>query len=175
LVVGHQSLAGLGVATSELIRSARISARPFDREDVEAKLALNLIASSDMPSIGCDALEAGFDGPAIRRLAILEHPTYFEAAEVLPRAMRELGLVQISVGEAAVRIAKRIAREILSSGDDPLHHLRDFESLWIASEYAPEITVLGTLYDDAWIAQSTGSSDEKIRQDVTSLLKDFAT
>ena len=36
---------------------------PFDREAVEAKLALNLIASADMPNIGCDALEAGLDGP----------------------------------------------------------------------------------------------------------------
>jgi hypothetical protein len=154
-------------------QSARIVFMPFDRAEVEARLALNLIASADMPSVGCDALEAGLDGPAIRRLAILERPTYFEVAEVLPRAMRELGLAQISLGEAALRIARRMAREILASGDDPLHHVRDFESLWISSHYAPEITALGTLYDDVWIAQS-GSSDKKIRAWVADLLKAFA-
>lgn len=148
---------------------------PFDRRAIEAKLALDLIASADMPTIGCDALEAGLDGPAIRRLAILHHPTYFEVAEVLPRAMQELGLGQISVGEAALRIARVMAREILASGDDPLDQLRDFESLWVRSKYAPEITSLGTLYDDVWIAQSTGRSDKQIRKSVSALFKDFAT
>ncbi|HEV7218303.1 MAG TPA: hypothetical protein VGN39_05470 [Terriglobales bacterium] len=57
---------------------------------------MNLIASSDMPSIALDALEADIDGAAIRRLAALERPTYFEVAEILPRAMEEMGLVQIS-------------------------------------------------------------------------------
>lgn len=49
-----------------------------------------------MPSIALDALEADIDGAAIRRLAALERPTYFEVAEILPRAMEEMGLVQIS-------------------------------------------------------------------------------
>lgn len=41
----------------------------FDREIIEVPLALELIGSSDMPKIAWDALEAGLDGPAIRRLA----------------------------------------------------------------------------------------------------------
>ena len=49
----------------------------FDREQVEAKLALKLIANAAMPSIAWEALEAGLDGPATRRLASLEKPTYF--------------------------------------------------------------------------------------------------
>jgi len=84
---------------------------------------LNLIASAEMPQIALGALEAGLDGKAIRRLAVLEHPTYFEVAEVLPRVMQELGLSQIPIGEAAVRVAKQIAREILNSEDDPLRHI----------------------------------------------------
>jgi hypothetical protein len=34
---------------------------PFDRDDIEAKLALDLIASADMPQIALEALEAGLD------------------------------------------------------------------------------------------------------------------
>jgi hypothetical protein len=52
----------------------------FDRELIEAKLALDLIASADMPSVAVEGLEAGLeaglDGPAIRRLAVLERPTF---------------------------------------------------------------------------------------------------
>ena len=147
---------------------------PFDREQIEAKLALDLIAFADMPQIAQDALEAGLDGPATLRLAILEHPTYFEVAEVLPRVLNELGLAQITIGEAALRVAKEIAREILRTDDDPLRHVQAFESLWIRSKYAKEIQTLGTLHDDVWIAQSMGRSDEQIRDWVTSVLKDFA-
>src|SRR5690348_16594212 len=116
-----------------------------------------------MPQIAQDALEAGLDGPATLRLAILEHPTYFEVAEVLPRVLNELGLAQITIGEAALRVAKENAREILRTDDDPLRHLQAFESLWIRSKYAKEIQTLGTLHDAVWIAQSMDRSDEQIR------------
>ena len=76
----------------------------FDRDQIEAKLALNLIASAEMPQIALGALEAGLDGKAIRRLAVLEHPTYFEVAEVLPRVMQELGLTQ-QLSESMQRFA----------------------------------------------------------------------
>lgn len=127
-----------------------------------------------MPSVAWVAWEAGVDGgPATRRLGSLERPTYFEVAEVLPRVMQELGLSQISRDEAALPMARHIAKEILESGDDPLRHLRDFESLWIRAGYPHEICALGTLHDDVWIAQSSGQSDSEIRQAVISTLKSF--
>jgi hypothetical protein len=147
---------------------------PFDREQIEARLALDLIASADMPHMAQDALEAGLDGPATLRLAILERPTYFEVAEVLPRVLNELGLAEITIGEAARRVAKETAREILRNGDDPLRHVRTFWSLWVRSGYAKEIQTIGNLDDEVWIAQSMGRSDEQIREWVTSVLKDFA-
>lgn len=153
---------------------AKIVAMPFDREILEANLALNLIASADMPSIAWDAWEAGLgDGPGTMRLGALERPTYFEVAEVLPRVMKELGLSQIPRNQAALRLARQMAKEILESGDDPLKHLPDFESLWIRAGYPPEIGKLGSLHDNVWIAESTGQSISKIREDVTSTLKSF--
>jgi hypothetical protein len=146
----------------------------FDRDQIEAKLALDLIASADMPQVALDALEAGLDGPATRRLAILEHPTYFEVAEVLPRVRQELGLTQITVGQAALRIARQIAREFLLTSDDPLRQVRIFELLWVRSGYAKEIQTLGTLHDEVWVAQSMGRSDAQIRDWVMSIFKDFA-
>ncbi|HTR27549.1 MAG TPA: hypothetical protein VMI10_26500 [Terriglobales bacterium] len=73
----------------------------FDREFIEAKIGLDLIPSEDMPTVAQDALEAGLDGHAIVRLAILEKPTYFQVAEVLPLAMAEMGLKKMTVGQAA--------------------------------------------------------------------------
>jgi hypothetical protein len=145
---------------------------PFDRELVEAKIALELIASADMPSVGLDALEAGLDGPAIRRLAVLERPTYFEVRDILPRAMEELGLSQLPRVEAALRIARRIAHESLQSGD-PLQHLCDLESLWGRVNYARELHDVGTLNDWVEVAQSIGQTDLEIREWVSSILNRF--
>jgi hypothetical protein len=107
----------------------------FDRDTIEAELSLDLIGSSDMPKVAWDALEAGLDGPGIRRLAALDSPSYFEVRDVLPRAMQEMGLATVTRSVAALRLAKHRAREILASGDDPLKHTRDFEHLWIIAGY----------------------------------------
>lgn len=144
----------------------------FDREIIEAQLALGLIASSDMPKIAWDALEAGFDGKYIRRLGALDFPTFFQVMEVLPQAMREMGLTKPSRGEAAFRLAKARAKEILNSDDDPLKHTRDFEQLWVDAGYPAELTPVGTLYDEVYIA-SGNQSDDTIRKWVIEQLKEF--
>jgi len=51
-------------------------------------------------------------------------PTYFEVAEVSPRVRQELGLTEITVGQAALRVAKQIAQKILDKGVDPLRHVQ---------------------------------------------------
>ncbi len=147
---------------------------PFDRSLVEAKLSLDLVASADLPKLAVEALEAGLDGATICRLAALDHPTYFEVRDLLPRAMEEMGLRQVPKGEASRRLARQLAREILTSNDDPLQHLRDFESLWIRAGHSKEIESVATLYDDVWIAESSGQSDKEIRTWVIARLQAFA-
>ena len=144
----------------------------FDREILEAQLTLDLIGSSDIPKVAWDALEAGLDGPGIRRLAALNTPTYFEVIEVLPRAMEEMGLVKLSPNVAALRLAKKRAREILESRDDVLKHTRNFEHLWINAGYPGEISSVGNLYDDVYIANGS-QSDAEIRKWVTERLKEL--
>jgi len=139
---------------------------------IEARLALDQIGSSNMPKIAWDALEAGLDGPAIRRLAALDSPTYFEVKDVLPKAMQEMGLVQLTRGQAALRLARKQAEDILQSGGDPLEHTRDFENLWIDAGYPSELTCVGTLYDDVYIARGN-QSDNEIRQWIIAQLKKF--
>jgi hypothetical protein len=144
----------------------------FDRNIIEAQLTLELIGTSDMPKIAWDALEAGLDGRYIRRLAALDSPTYFQVMEVLPQAMEEMGLIKPSRAEAALRLAKARAKEILDSCDDPLKHTRDFERLWIDAGYPKELMSLGTLDDEVWIA-SGNQPDDKTRRWVLKQLQEF--
>ena len=144
----------------------------FDPELVAAQIALGLIRSEQIPSVAWDALEAGLDGPAIRRLAALNAPTGFEIDEILPAAMKEMGLSAMAVPEAAKRVAKARVRSILNSGDDPLKYTREFETLWIHSGYANEIVDIGTL-DDLVIYARTHESPDEIREWVRKTLTAF--
>ena len=146
----------------------------FDRRIIEARLGLDLIGSSDMPKIAWDALEAGLDGPAIRRLAALNSPTYFEVRDVLPEALREMGLAGLSRAEAAFRIAKDLAQEILASGKDPLKLKHHFWQLWIKSGYARELQSVGNLADETYLASTIGGhSEDKIREWMNDRLEEF--
>jgi hypothetical protein len=146
---------------------------PFDREIIEARLALDLISSTDMPKVAWDALEAGLDGPAIRRLAALENPTWFQVKEVLPRATEEMELGKVSIGEAAYRIARRRAEEILETGTDPTRITRELEYLCIRASWPGELSGYGSLDDEVYLARDSGRSEPEIRDWLIQLLKDL--
>jgi hypothetical protein len=147
---------------------------PFDPELVEAQLALNRIGTTDMPKLAWDALEAGLDGPATRRLAALHFPTFFQVREILPKVLEEWHLKQITKEQAALRLAKRRAREILQSNEDPLKHTSDFSQLWFESDYCPELREYGPLADEVYVAQCSGKTDNQIRPWLLEKLKALA-
>jgi hypothetical protein len=145
---------------------------PLDRELWEARLTLNLVTSDEMPKLAWDALESGLDGPAIRRLASLVRPTWFQVEELRAEATKEMKRSSLSIDEAACRLARRRAQEIVRSGDDPLRHTREFEQLWIRSGYSKQITSLGTLDDEVNVSRYMGRTEVEIRQWVLQKLKD---
>jgi hypothetical protein len=146
---------------------------PFDREIIEARLALDLIGSGDMPKVAWDALEAGLDGPAIRRLAALDKPTWFQVQEVLPQAAKEMQLVKVTVGEGAYRIARRRAQEILETGADPTLYTREFEYLCIRADWPAGLSEYGALDDDVYIFRSNGRPEPEIRNWLIQRMKEL--
>jgi hypothetical protein len=148
---------------------------PFDREIIEARLALDLVSPDEMPKVAWDALEAELDGPAIRRLAALENPTWFQVQEVLPRAMQEMQLAKVTVGEGAYRMARRRAREILETGADPMRYTREFEQLCIRTDWPQELSGYGCLDDDVYIAREMGQPETEIRSWLIQRLKELVS
>jgi hypothetical protein len=147
---------------------------PFDPEIVEARLALNRIGATDMPKLAWDALEAGLDGPATHRLAALHFPTFFQVREILPTVLEEWHLKQIPKAEAALRLAKRRAREILQRNRDPLKHANDFYHLYVESDYCTELADYGELSEEVYLARDSGKSDNQIRPWLLEKLKALA-
>lgn len=146
---------------------------PFDRELIEARLAIDDIPPEEMSRIAWDALEAGLDGPAIRRLAAFEQPTHFEVRDVLPRAMEEMCCARLSVAEGALRLAKRRAGEIVSGREDTRSGVERLAMLWWRTGYLKELAGVGTLDEDAWVMHHRGASDEEIREWLITELKEF--
>lgn len=146
---------------------------PFDREIIEARLALDLISSNEMPKVAWDALEAGLDGCAIRRLAALENPTWFQVQKVLPQAAQEMQLAKVTVGEGALRIARRRAQEILETGADPTRYTRELEYLCIRADWPDELSGYGSLDDEVYIARENGRPEREIHDWLRQRLKEL--
>jgi hypothetical protein len=142
----------------------------FDPHLVEAKLALGMIGPDEMPALACDALEAGLDGPSIRRLAGLMKPSGWESDQILPAFMREACLESISREEASVRVARQLAHRILSENLDPLAFSREFWLLWVRAGYPREIQDVGMLDDGKWVAECMGTSEAEVREDARNVL-----
>jgi hypothetical protein len=140
---------------------------PFDPNLVEAKLALGRIGPEEMPALAWDALEAGLDGPAIRRMAALVNPSGWQTDQIIPAFMKEAGLQRISIEKASVRMARNLARRILCEGLDPLAYSRDFELLWIHSDHPRAIQDLGMLEDQKYLVHQT---EAELRADARGMM-----
>jgi hypothetical protein len=146
---------------------------PFDPKLVEAKLALQLIGPEEMPPLAAEALEAGLDGPAICRMAALVNPSGWEVDQRIEGFMAEAGLTHMSCEDASIRVARELARRILSESLDPLSFAKDFEQLYIRAGYPRAIQEVGSLDDE--IAIAARSQDELKAYATTLLLKLIAT
>lgn len=90
----------------------------------------------------------------------------------MPGFMAEAGLKNILLEEASIRLARQLASRILSEGLDPLEYSKDFELLWIKSDYAKAIQDVGSLDDQKAIALQT---EAKLREYARSLLLELVS
>lgn len=124
---------------------------PFDPEVFEAEVALGMIPTERLPASAQDALEAGYDGRHVVRMAILDPKDGYEIHEVLPKMLAELGRGTPSREDAALWLARRRARQILDSGEDPLPSLAWFYQVMLNSGHPRELVELGYLEDEFYL------------------------
>ena len=121
---------------------------PFDPATFEAEVALKLIPTEQLPSAAQDALEAGYEGPHVLRMAILEPMAGWAIDQALAPMLEELGCHLIAPAEAALRLAHQRAQRILDTGDDPLPSMSYFYRLIVEADYPDELIELGYSDDD---------------------------
>ena len=112
---------------------------------------LERLSSEDLPSVAWDALEIGFDGPALRRVAALDKPSSFEVGELFRKALSEMGKSALSKPEAAMLLAKEIAQQVISGNKKPLEGASEIWRLACQSDFPEQITIFGALDVDCYI------------------------
>ncbi|HEY0163229.1 MAG TPA: hypothetical protein VGB69_11165 [Edaphobacter sp.] len=120
----------------------------FDLAHFEAEVALKLIPTEQLPSVAQDALEAGFDGPHVLRMATLEPFAIWEIDQALPPMLAELGCHSIPPRDAAMLLARQRAQDILKTGENPLPSIPYFHRLMLAADCSDELAELGYFEDD---------------------------
>jgi hypothetical protein len=119
-----------------------------------AEHVLGKLSCADLPNVAVQALELGYDGPAIRRLASLDKPSYFGVGNLFERVAVEIGVGRVSKKDASIYLSKRIAKEILSGTKEPLAGAYEIWLLSAASDHPDELLVFGGLDQDFNIPQT---------------------
>jgi len=87
-----------------------------------------------------NALEAGCDGPALRRLAGLVKPTSSDVGELFQQSVTEIGTIRVhNTEQAAVLLARTTATDIIEGRIDPLKGAIFIAALASAMNYPPDL------------------------------------
>jgi hypothetical protein len=118
-----------------------------------AEHVLGRLSYADLPNVAVQALELGYDGPAIRRLASLDKPSYFGVGDLFEKVAVEIGVGQISKKDASIYLSKEIAKAILSGSKEPLGGAYEIWLLCAAADYPDQLLIFGGLDQDFNIPQ----------------------
>jgi hypothetical protein len=93
----------------------------FNPDLFVAKWYCSEVWSEELPAFAADALEAGYDGPALRRLGGLIKPTSEDIGDLFQRACDEIGTVKIlSQRQAVYWMSRVVATDIVEGRIDPV-------------------------------------------------------
>ena len=122
---------------------------PFNAKAFAARWYASLLFPEDVPKFAGDALEAGYDGPALRRLAGLIRPTSVDIYPWIDTALKEIGHVEPFSKEAAlVEVGRDVAERIVNGSLAPLDGCRILAGYAMCADYPPELTGFFQLYDE---------------------------
>jgi len=144
----------------------RSKAMPFDPNLFVAGWYCGLSLPEDMPAFAADALEAGFDGPALRRLAGLVKPTSRDVGNLFLNAIDEIGVIEVRNREQAIfRLAKVVAEKILDGSMDALEGAQRLSRYAMEAGYPDGLAEFDQLADEPRWGEYARSQD-LVRADI---------
>ena len=94
---------------------------------MEARHYLGDLDPEEMPGVALRALESGYHGPALLELARMSSPTVLNAGNLFERALGEAGRPSLPKEEAGLRVARNVARKIISG---EVHPYEGAQMIW---------------------------------------------
>jgi hypothetical protein len=92
-----------------------------------------------------------------------------------PPFSKEMHLTKLAGDEAALRLAKTRAQEVLRSNADVLRHVGDFHCHWVQADDCDELRDYGSLGEEAYVARYMGQTETEIRTWVLDKFKRLAS
>lgn len=98
----------------------RFDVLPFSPQLIQARWEFGKLPSEEVPRLAQDALEFGYDGKYIRRIAGLESPDSFDLQPLMPGFLAELGVTsKLSQRDAGLALARLVAQAIVDGRVKP--------------------------------------------------------
>jgi hypothetical protein len=116
-----------------------------------ARWASHDLYGEDMPGIAADLLEAGFDTPAIRRLAgETQVRCSADVEELVGSMFRELGIgYPLADKEAKLIVSRQIAREVIAGSRNAWAAASHLEwTIWFRIPGNPELELIFSIADE---------------------------
>jgi len=122
--------------------------KPFNPDLFVASWYAGRVGPEDMPAFAADALEAGYDGQSLRRLAGLIRPTARDIGDLFERALREIGTVTVRSKEQALFLLSRlVAADIIAGQIEPLRGAEILASYAMILQYPDSLVNFFQLAD----------------------------
>jgi len=146
----------------------------FDPNKLAVLYYFGDLSYSELPAISADALEHGFDGRALRRLAGLVNPVAREIClEEIDSAFREMGIAApIPKDEARLALATESAKRAISGESnvfDEATHIRIHICEW--HNAPPELQPIVALSEES--EHATRSKWKQLEHDLRDAMSDF--
>jgi hypothetical protein len=143
---------------------------PFSPQLIQAGWVLQKLPSERFPKFAVTALEKGYDGNYVRRVAGLDHPVNSDLLPLMPGFLNDLGLQgTLSVDEAGWILTRLIARGICDEQIRPYDGARYIwkevvNCLWPNQQH-PLLKFVGTAvqYEEC---ESYSKNPEAIRREI---------
>lgn len=98
-------------------------------EILASRVVLGLMLPDELSVVALDALEEGFDSPALRMLAGLSENETAEAWDLFDRALAELRIVKPAKRDAVVALAREVAKQIKAGTITPYEGAKEIWDL----------------------------------------------
>ena len=120
--------------------------RPYEFGLVQAMWTLGKFPRELLPDVAAEAMVGGYDGPAVLALASFHPPLLDGIEKSVELAFQEMGLLPLGRLQAAVKVARYLARRVVAGKTGAVVWCKAMGDYWTNEPNGATCRELGELY-----------------------------